>query len=396
MADSIPLTSHVRARAVAEVAEGAESIPWYIWCCLAAVISSVIGGAWDISWHESIGRDTFWTTPHILIQLCGVLSGISCGYLILSTTYQKNSPLRAHSISLWGFRGPIGAYLCAWGGVAMITSAPFDNWWHSAYGLDVKILSPPHVLLALGMMGIRFGTLVMIVSEMNRAAGAYRVQLERLVFFAFIFLMGMTIGIAQEYTFRFFMHGAQFYLVVALTVPIWMAAVAAASRHPWATTITTAMYTVMHLGFTWLLPLSPAEPKLGPVYQKITHLIPPDFPLLLIVPAIVWDLVRRRIGEWNRWTQSAALGASFLASFFAVQWPFANFLMSPASRNWIFATNNFPYFVRPGSPWVLNVFVLTESTAAGFWLRMGIALVVAIVMTRIGFGWGEWMRRIRR
>jgi hypothetical protein len=396
MADSISVASHVQARTAAQVCAAADSIPWFIWSCLIAVVASVIGGAWDISWHESIGRDTFWTTPHILIQLCGVLSGISCGYLILSTTFQKNSALRAHSISMWGFRGPMGAFLCSWGGVAMITSAPFDNWWHAAYGLDVKILSPPHVLLALGMTGIRFGTVVMIISEMNRAQGEYRARLERLLFFAFIFLFGMTIGIAQEYTFRFFMHGATFYLVAALIAPIMMAAIAAATKHPWAATISTGMYTATHLAFTWILPLVPAEPKLGPVYQKITHLIPPDFPMLLIVPAIVFDLVRRRIGGWSRWAQAAALGASFLASFVAVQWPFADFLMSPASRNWIFATNNFPYFVRPRSPWVLNFFVPTEPSVAAFWMRMGIALLAAIIMTEIGTRWGEWMRQVRR
>ena len=33
----------------------------------------------------------------------------------------------------------------------MLTSAPFDNWWHNAYGLDVKIVSPPHTLLILGI-----------------------------------------------------------------------------------------------------------------------------------------------------------------------------------------------------------------------------------------------------
>jgi hypothetical protein len=396
MADSISVASQIQARPADRVSAATASIPWYIWSCLIAVISSVIGGAWDISWHESIGRDTFWTTPHILIQLCGVISGVCCGYLILSTTFQKDSPLRAYSISMWGFRGPMGAFLCAWGGVCMITSAPFDNWWHAAYGLDVKILSPPHVLLALGMTGIRFGTVVMIISEMNRAQGEYRVKLERLLFFAFIFLFGMTIGIAQEYTFRFFMHGATFYLVAALIAPIIMAAIAAATKHPWAATITTALYTATHLAFTWALPLFPAEPKLGPVYQKITHLIPPDFPMLLIVPAIVFDLVWRRIGGWNRWAQAAILGAAFLGSFLAVQWPFADFLMSPASRNWIFATNNFPYFVRPRTPWVLNIFVPTEPTAAAFWIRMGIALLTAMVMTEIGLRWGEWMGQIRR
>jgi len=396
MADSISVASRVQARAGAQVSAAADSIPWYIWSCLLAVISSVIGGAWDISWHESIGRDSFWTTPHIFIQLCGVISGICCGYLILSTTFQKNSPLRANSISMWGFKGPMGAFLCAWGGVCMITSAPFDNWWHAAYGLDVKILSPPHVLLALGMTGIRFGTVVMIISEMNRAQGEYRARLERLLFFAFIFLLGMTIGIAQEYTLRFFMHGATFYLVAALIAPILLAAIAAATKHPWAATITTAMYTATHLGFTWILPLVPAEPKLGPVYQKITHLIPPDFPLLLIVPAIVFDLVRRRVGGWSRWAQAAALGAAFLASFLAVQWPFADFLMSPASRNWIFATGDIPYFAGPRSPWMRNVFIHTEPTVTSFWIHMGVAVVAAVVMTEIGTRWGEWMRQIRR
>ncbi len=396
MADTISVASQVQARTDLRAAAATDSIPWYIWSCLVAVISSVIGGAWDISWHESIGRDTFWTTPHILIQLCGVISGLCCGYLSLSTTFQKNSALRAHSISMWGFRGPMGAFLCAWGGVCMITSAPFDNWWHSAYGLDVKILSPPHVLLALGMTGIRFGTVVLIVSEMNRAQGEYRVRLERLLFFAFIFLFGMTIGIAQEYTVRPLMHGARFYLVAALIAPIIMGAIAAATKHPWAATITTAMYTATHLAFTWILPLFPAEPKLGPVYQKITHLIPPDFPMLLIVPAIVFDLVRRRIGVWNRWAQAAALGAAFLASFILVQWPFADFLMSPASRNWIFATNNFPYFIPPRSPWARNIFFPTEASPTAFCFEMGIAVLVAIIMTDLGTRWGEWMRQIRR
>jgi len=396
MADTVSVPVQNRSQSAARVAETAAAAPWYIWACIAAVMSSVVGGAWDISWHESIGRDSFWTTPHLLIQLCGIISGLSCGYLILATTFQKDSPLRAHSVSMWGFRGPMGAFLCTWGAVCMIASAPFDNWWHTAYGLDVKILSPPHVLLALGMMGIRFGTVVMILSEMNRATGEYRRKLEALLFFGFVFFFGMTVGIAQEYTVRPFMHGARFYIVAALIAPILMAAIASATKHPWAATIATGMYTALHLAFTWILPLFPAEPKLGPVYEKITHLIPPDFPLLLIVAAVAFDLARQRIGGWNRWAQSAALGAAFLVSFVAVQWPFANFLMSPASRNWIFATNNFPYFIPPRSAWVRNVFFPTDASAAAFWMKMGIALLVAIITIDLGSRWGDWMRRIRR
>ncbi len=332
----------------------------------------------------------------MMIYLCGVLAGLACGYLILSTTFQKNSPLSGVSISMWGFRGPLGAFICAWGAVAMITSAPFDNWWHGAYGLDVKILSPPHVLLVLGMLAIRFGTLVMVLAAMNRAEGVYRQRLERLLFYTFVFLIGATIGVAQELTNRILMHGAKFYLVVMMGAPIWMAAVSRASKSRWAATIVTGIYMAMHLAFVWFLPLASAEPKLGPVYQQVTHLIPPDFPLLLIVPAVVFDLVRRRAGAWNRWTQAAALGGAFLASFVAVQWPFADFLMSPASRNWIFATNQYPYFVPLTSPWVRNIYVPTELTLGQFWARMAMALAVAVVTTRIGLSWGEWMNRVRR
>src|ERR1051326_8768460 len=145
------------------------AIPWYIWCAVLAITSSMIGGHWDVSWHSSIGRDTFWTPAHIAIYMCGVLAGISCGFLILSTTIQTASPLREASVSIFGFRGPLGAFIAAWGGLAMLTSAPFDNWWHTAYGLDVKILSPPHVLLAIGIAAIVWGGLILTVAEMNRA-----------------------------------------------------------------------------------------------------------------------------------------------------------------------------------------------------------------------------------
>jgi hypothetical protein len=396
MADTLPLPVTLQSRTADRVSTKTLSIPWYIWCNVAAVACSVVGGVWDISWHESVGRDTFWTPAHLLIQLCGILAGFGCGHLILDTTFRKDAPLRANSVSVWGFRGPLGAFLCAWGAVGMITSAPFDNWWHNAYGLDVKILSPPHILLALGMTGIRFGTLVMVLAEVNRATAEYRARLERVLFFCFVFLLAMTVGIMQEDTFRFFMHGAKFYLVVMFAAPIWFAAVSRASENRWAATIMTAVYTLMHLSFMQILQLVPAVPKLGPVYQNITHLVPPDFPLLLIVPAIVFDIVRRHVATLNPWSQAEILGATSLASFLAVQWPFANFLMSPVSRNRFFATNNLPYFIPPASHWGRSAWFPTESSPLKFAIGMVLALVTGILMIRLGLSWGDWMRRIRR
>ena len=54
---------------------------------------------------------------------------------------------------------------------AMLTSAPFDDWWHNAYGLDVRIVSPPHILLGYGMLGIILGALLRTLAIAGVAVG---------------------------------------------------------------------------------------------------------------------------------------------------------------------------------------------------------------------------------
>src|SRR5690349_9809465 len=114
---------------VAAPATRVERIPWYIWASTTAAACIMSGLYWDISWHESIGRDTFWTPAHLLIQFGAVLAGVYSAYLIFSTTFGRNTEARAASVNVLGFRGPLGAFICAWGGAAMLISAPFDNWW---------------------------------------------------------------------------------------------------------------------------------------------------------------------------------------------------------------------------------------------------------------------------
>src|ERR1700674_4741295 len=169
-------------------------VPWYIWCCVLAITCSGVGIIWDISWHKSIGRDSFLTPPHVLVYLSGILAGFSCGYVILATTFGRDPDTRAAAVKMWGFRGPLGAFLCAWGGVAMIASAPFDNWWHNAYGLDVKVLSPPHIVLTFGLIAIRFGTLLFILGQLHRARGPSRPILNLLLLYIFMCMMAISVG----------------------------------------------------------------------------------------------------------------------------------------------------------------------------------------------------------
>jgi hypothetical protein len=113
------------------------------------------------------------------IYLGGVVAGLTCGWVALRTTFSGTEADRNASVRFWGFRAPLGAWVCIWGAFAMITSAPFDDWWHNAYGLDVKIVSPPHMLLAAGIAAIQCGAMLMALACQNRAAGDRR-QLGRL------------------------------------------------------------------------------------------------------------------------------------------------------------------------------------------------------------------------
>ena len=145
----------------------------------------------------------------------------------------------------------------------------------------------------------------------------------------------------------------------------------------------------------WILPLFPAVPKLGPVYQQVTHFVPPEFPLL-IVPAVTLDWLWASTPGWNPWLQAVVSGAVFVGLFMAVQWSFASFLMSPASRNWLFGTTYFDFNLHPQSYYVRHQFVPLEKTPAQFWKEMAASLAAATVTIRLGLAWGNWMRRIRR
>src|SRR5262250_3139502 len=202
------------ARAIPSTKTG--SIPWYIWFSVTAACCIMSGLYWDISWHETIGRDTFWTPAHLLIQFGAVLAGIYSAYLIFSTTFGNDPAAREASVNVLGFRGPLGAFICAWGGAAMIISAPFDNWWHNAYGLDVKIISPPHTLLAMGTAGIMWGSVILTLGQMNRADSDLRRRLQRLLLCTGGFIIAQDMMFKLEFTNRVIMHSAVFYFVVTL------------------------------------------------------------------------------------------------------------------------------------------------------------------------------------
>ncbi|MCU1292706.1 MAG: hypothetical protein JWP08_1556 [Bryobacterales bacterium] len=377
------------------VTETAANIPWYIWCAVLAVTSAMVGAHWDISWHSSIGRDTFWTPAHMAIYLCGVLAGVAFGYLILHTTFSKRSPLAASSVHIWGFRGPLGAFIASWGGITMLTSAPFDNWWHDAYGLDVKIVSPPHIVLFLGTYGVLAGTLVLIAGHANRSNGKARESAQRLFLYVTGVTLVMMMVLIMEYTGNSMLHRSLPYALVSLLAPIALAIGSGATGIKYAATAVAAIYMLCLIGFILILPLFPAQPKLGPVYQNVTHFIPPQFPLLLVAPALALDLVWQRTRHWNWLAVSVISAAVFTGVLLAVEWPFADFLMSPASRNRFFGTNYFWYRLPPTSFSARHLFYLPD-TGWALWRGIGVAMLFAIASISFGLWRGSWMEKVKR
>jgi|SRR5665213_1484450 len=259
-----------------------------------AATSITVGIIWDISWHSSIGRDTFWTPAHMTIYLGGVIGGFVGGWLAIKYTFLARPEEKGESIHVFGACAPLGAWVAIWGALAMITSAPFDNWWHNAYGLDVKIVSPPHALLGLGMFGISFGALLLVLARQNRQQDGAGSGLFVYVGGNFVVLGGVFV---MEFTFPNLQHAASFYEVCALTFPLRLVTLGRAARISWPTTRAAAIYLMVECLMIWLLPLFPAQPKLAPIFNPITHMVPPPFPLLLIFPAMAIDLVLAKAGE---------------------------------------------------------------------------------------------------
>jgi hypothetical protein len=400
---SLPLSAHpVTAKDIVGVPAKTTGVPWYIWFGALAVTLSSIGGAWDVAWHRSIGRDTFWTPAHLAIQACGAMAAIICGYLVLVNTFGRSAKLQSASVNVLGFRAPLGAFIAAWGGIAMITSAPFDNWWHAAYGLDVKIVSPPHTLLILGVRAVGVGILFLILAAMNRAAGdgteagerTYK-SLQRL----FLYIGGLIVGgqmfFLMEYTWDVKLHSAIAYIAMGIALPLVFAILSQASRYKWAATSTAMVYIIIAIAEILIFPLVPAQPKLGPVFNPITHLIPAKFPILIFVPALALDLLWQRTKAWKPWKVALVSGFLFIAVLTIVEWPFASFLLSKASENRFFGTIYFDYNSRPDGYDRLRRFFDPDHGAVLYWGLLR-AAIYASISTWIGLSFGRWMRSVQR
>jgi len=103
-----------------------------------ALFSAVLAGTWDVWWHGALGRESFWSPPHLLLYT-SVLVAIGTGFYGWWKTREAS----------WKWLVLVLFFIPA--------SAPFDELWHRIFGVEqvnspLIVWSPPHVVLALSLV----------------------------------------------------------------------------------------------------------------------------------------------------------------------------------------------------------------------------------------------------
>jgi len=267
----------------------------------------------------------------------------------------------------------------------------------------VTILSPPHSVLALGIAMVQVGAIVSVVSVLNRSKTEDTEQARRrtkilkwLFAISAGLLIVMVFTLVSQYMRRAQMHTAFFYQLNAAIFPLFLVAISRAYPGKYGATRMVTVYTVFLFLMAWILPLFPAEPLLGPILTPVTHFQAFEIPLLLIVPALAIDVAYSKLSQRSSWLMSLLFSALFVLTFFAVQWPYAEFLMTENARNWFFAQDSWFYAVPENARFRYNFSPASMASSMDFIKGLGIAILLGFIGARVGWSWGNWMKSIQR
>ena len=173
----------------------------------------ISGSNWDIVWHGVGNVETFFTPPHSVIYSGVALAiGSVAGGIIQAAFKIHQQKKYATWLILLPSSLPLSLKLAAIGCILQLTAGPFDFLWHTQFGFD-GLLSPPHSVLAAGMLTAALGALMGVYSHFgnnhssssrkinNISSSSLFLKLSLIVGFA-VFLM-IAVGMILMFTLPF-------------------------------------------------------------------------------------------------------------------------------------------------------------------------------------------------
>ena len=236
---------------------------------LLSSLLALWGTYWDDAWHTDIGRDTFWSPPHLFLFGGVAIAGIG---VALHALQELRSPRRFRAIL-----ANRGLLLSLVGAGATLASAPIDEVWHALYGRDAVAWSPPHMLGLVGVLLLVGGVQLSLRHARGPPVGPLRVL-------ASAALLAVLLAAVFEYDSDVPQFDEMWYLpvlVVGLALAFPLAARSAPARY--AATEAATLYTGL-IVVTILL--------LGGLGHSA-----PIVPAVLL-PALAYDVVRQRVRAW--------------------------------------------------------------------------------------------------
>ncbi|MGH7345451.1 MAG: hypothetical protein ACREK4_11105, partial [Candidatus Rokuibacteriota bacterium] len=294
-----------------------------LWGALVSKVVAAWGLAWDIQWHMTIGRDSFWIAPHLMIYV-SVVAGLGLGWGVLVYEWLR------------GVASTRGFQLAAWGLVLVVLAAPIDDLWHRLFGLDVTLWSPPHLLALFGSAVSTLGCLLIAREVYPPGSWAGR---GALVLAGALLYGGVRVTLDPSWLFAYTYGGILFHgfaILAALILSLVLVTTARVSALRWAPVfavilsfaVGVAGQQIARAGFAILEPESFIGEEVGKdasspiavsreIAEKNQAGPPPSWPLRLalpLVPAALLALVdsRRR--------PAAAAIAYALGVFTAYAW----------------------------------------------------------------------------
>jgi hypothetical protein len=132
----------------------------------AAVGLFLVGVAWDVQWHRSIGRDRLFTAPHVVMLVGIALAGLTSLAALLRQAWrvQRGGPITC-LLDAAGAR--VGVTLVGIGAMLAGIAFVLDDYWHTLYGIDVALWAPFHVMIVTGVGMAGVGSLAQFAGDLR-------------------------------------------------------------------------------------------------------------------------------------------------------------------------------------------------------------------------------------